>query len=291
VAHSGSSCGDAGSDCDLTETSGDDIGQDGTDFVENTYACEFVAADTEALECADATCNELDVGSNVTVLSWVRVTSDFNGAHVNNYASNKGYSMQRGSGSDLLKCQIGNGTGNTVESAVANSFPQSTWVHTACKFDDTADLIYSYTNGTLDSSTAETTHDGTDTAIFYMGAPAGMDGEMDEVAVSSLALADTFICWVTSCGIRGEMCMCDASTPANYKTCATDNDCQVPPNTTALCTGGTCKGRNAAASYPTARVCSGGSEPNTPCLIDGDCAGGGTCTSCTLPACNVTCPS
>lgn len=108
-------------------------------------------------------------------------------------------------------------------------------------------------------------NDVLDFTISGPGATVDMEGQLDEAFVITQTLAASEICRVCSCGIQGTACECDTGTPANYKACTVDADCQ-DFSAAGRCdtTSGTCQGRNHAT------------DPG--------------CGGCTLPACNAAAP-
>jgi hypothetical protein len=114
-------------------------------------------------------------------------------------------------------------------------------------------------NGAADGASASHAIAASTAANFSLGVDSGAtwNGQVDEAFFYGGALAGPSICRITSCGIDGGLCACDAATPSSYRACAVDADC----GGTARCdtTSGLCQGRRHA----------------TP--------GGGGCT---LPACN-----
>ncbi|MHA2313220.1 MAG: LamG-like jellyroll fold domain-containing protein [Candidatus Thorarchaeota archaeon] len=264
--------GTCGNDCDLTDNN--TVGQDATNYVEGSASADFVAANNESLSCTNVTCDELKVATTFTAGCWVRDTGDAAASRIIRMftsAGSHGYRLSRNATNDSFSCTIGDGTDTQSQDSSNNSLPVNTFTHSVCVADDSE--ILPYINGALNGCTAGGTcqdqngPDGASSSTFVLSddiAAFDLQGQLDECFVDDAAWTAAQVCFACSCELDGKLCMCDGSDPTSYKSCTIDSDCQVVGNTTALCNGGTCVGRN-----------------NTEAI---------NCGSCTMPNCNASAP-
>lgn len=264
LADDSSSCGAAGTDCDLSDNN--TVPRNAVAYVEGAKSADYESGSSEYHDCVGATCDELRINNNVTVMAWVQTEQDPSIAIVDNLDGNYGYSLGRDGGGNTLSCTIGDGTDTQTQNATNQLLPSADagFVHTACRFIDADNEIVPFINGAANGCTP-----GSDCqAQEDLAAPSAgnfiiqHDGEVDEVCVINDGLTAAEVCKACSCQIDGTLCMCDGSTPADYKACTVDNDCRVEGNTTALCNDSLCIGRNSTET------------PN--------------CGSCTMASCNAT---
>jgi len=146
------------------------------------------------------------------------------------------------------------------------SVPFEAWEMVDCHLNDsdndTNGVLHVYQDGALNASTSEFTG-GAFAVSATTDAAIGPDNSVYGIRYFDECYFDKNYEWVAadfcrkcSCGIKGEFCRCDASTPANFHTCSSNDDCGGAP---AICSaGGTCAGYHNSAQ----------------------------CDNCTLTACN-----
>jgi hypothetical protein len=263
--------GSCGSNCDLTDYI-PNVGKNTTagQFVEGTASADFVGA-AGTLLCEPGTCTTLGFSGDITFGCWVRETQDLVTVEeiwkINTIAFT-GFRMRRRYNFDDLLCTIGDGTALRSTDTADGSWAVNTMYHMVCTHDGSSTTT-AYINGAYGNSTSVGSAMATDTSASFKVGNGYNTGQEDECFVYDADFTAAQVCRECSCGLRGELCMCDAADNTAYKTCTTDADCQVLGNTTALCNtyGGTsrCVGKNATET------------PN--------------CGSCTLPSCNAGAPT
>ena len=206
-AASGGSCGDAGSDCDLSESSGDTIEQNTTHYMEGSASATFYTGHQEYLSCTDATCNELDYEGNSTFGCWVYPTNDTTTmAFMQNGNASGGYALQRISSNDGTQIQIGNGT-NFVSTNDASSQPLNTWTHIiGSTINNTTGRGYVYVNGTLKISytPGPMLQGSSNFALSKISNGQTWGGLLDECFSTNITYTNSQICEICRFGLDGE---------------------------------------------------------------------------------------
>ncbi len=236
---------------------------------EGSASAQFDEDASEQLECVAATCNELQSSgfASITIGCWAYPTADTNDIFMlrnNNGAQDDGIAMDRESSTDNFRCRIGDATDNTNRLSATDSIELNEWNHTACAVDWSGNDLYVYLNGAQVNSHETNSVDAPSTAYdFGIGGDSGFnswDGNLDECWAIDDLLTAAEICRVCSCGVRGNLCRCDPTTPANYINTGRN---------TSTCEGGSCSG------------------DGLDCSSNADC---GSCGGCTLPSCNAAAP-
>jgi len=203
----GGSCGDAGSDCDLSESSGDTIEQNTTHYMEGSASATFYTGHQEYLSCTDATCNELDYEGNSTFGCWVYPTNDTTTmAFMQNGNASGGYALQRISSNDGTQIQIGNGT-NFVSTNDASSQPLNTWTHIiGSTINNTTGRGYVYVNGTLKISytPGPMLQGSSNFALSKISNGQTWGGLLDECFSTNITYTNSQICEICRFGLDGE---------------------------------------------------------------------------------------
>jgi hypothetical protein len=223
VANSSTSCGSAGSDCDLADNN--TVTNDTTNKQEGTASASFASANDEHLDCADSTCDELDHSGgthNSTWGCWWRSSTATNQVVIDNLdlsgGGKGGYQMTRQTADERIWCRVADNNSNYGIFSVTGTAPEDDeWYHLVCRvIGDTADTFQTFIGGELSSSSPQTIETGGDGESFYVGTIDGgsesMDGELDECFVIHDYLSDAEICRVCSCQIDGSLCTCDGTT-------------------------------------------------------------------------------
>lgn len=221
--------------------------------------------------CTAATCPVFAYVTNWTICGWFMALEAEDDTVVDRLTALSGYRLQRANLSNALEGIIGDGA--DLQTSVYSgtlTWPTAAWRHNCIKFNDPSDIGRLNLNGEQSIVTVAQQDTGDAAISLTVGAQLGgvtaaFTGRMDELLFIAQTMALDEMCRVCSCGVAGQLCMCDATTPANYKACGSDTDCRVSGNATALCFGGLCTGRNNAAADP-------------------------DCQNCTLPACNTASP-
>lgn len=222
-AASGGSCA-AGSDCDLTDV--DTVGSDATEKIEGARSALFTGGGTESLECADATCDELDftssggLGGDYTILEWARCNSTSSDINLveNGVLSGlstpngPGYLIQRISTSNRHQAYTNDGSTTLSTGSPPDSMPVDTWTHLGVRFNDTSNLYEALLNGTTSGAPISVTTAVPGTADFKLfvggSVPPGVSCRVDELAIDNAALTNAQICRICSCRIAGTACKC-----------------------------------------------------------------------------------
>jgi len=203
----GGICGDAGSDCDLSESSGDTIEQNTTHYMEGSASATFYTGHQEYLSCTDATCNELDYEGNSTFGCWVYPTNDTTTmAFMQNGNASGGYALQRISSNDGTQIQIGNGT-NFVSTNDASSQPLNTWTHIiGSTINNTTGRGYVYVNGTLKISytPGPMLQGSSNFALSKISNGQTWGGLLDECFSTNITYTNSQICEICRFGLDGE---------------------------------------------------------------------------------------
>ena len=206
-AASGGSCGDAGSDCDLSESSGDTIEQNTTHYMEGSASATFYTGHQEYLSCTDATCDELDYNGNSTFGCWVYPTNDTSTmAFMQNGNASGGYALQRISSNDGTQIQIGNGT-SFVSTNDASSQPLNTWTHIiGSTINNTTGRGYVYVNGTLKISytPGPMLQGSSNFALSKISNGQTWGGLLDECFSTNITYTNSQICEICRFGLDGE---------------------------------------------------------------------------------------
>jgi hypothetical protein len=223
IANGSTSCGSAGSDCDLADNA--TVTNDTTNKQEGTASASFASTNSEYLDCADGTCNELDMtgsGESFTWGCWWRSGSDVSQMLLDNYdevgGSKGGYNMERLTVSDRGLCEVRDQNSIYNLLTAIDSMPADDgWVHVACQVTDNGTGSFStFIDGELSTNlpavTPETAPDGED---FFLGtqdaATIFMDGELDECFVIDDLLTEAEVCRVCSCQVDGSLCTCNGT--------------------------------------------------------------------------------
>jgi len=239
-----------GTACDVVAVNGasfaDATRQEGSSsLVESTGAGGYA-------KCALGACTAIrDLASDLTWGAWLQPGS-FPHA-VNSWVDNESNSTQGGFYANVtngaLRCGVCDAGGgcSDVGSGVAG-FAIGTWTHAACRYVRSTTTMGTLTNGAADggptatrplaASTATNFTWGNDLALY------NWDGRIDEGFIYAGAMPVQSICRITHCGVRGEKCLCDGTTPTKFRTCVTSAECGAE----GICTGGSCTGRSVACS-------------------------------------------
>lgn len=225
VASSASSCGTAGTDCNLTET-GTVLFDPGPSKQEGDGSARYNENGSNTLSCADVTCDELDFtsGGSFTAGCWIYPQSPETASDADifdNESTNAGYSLDRGITNNSVRCTVGDAGGAvTAESATNAVQTLDTWYHATCQYDNTANAIQVYVDGATSGSSATQDDIAADTAAFNLGRSVGgsspWSGLLDECFVTSSVLTSAQICRICSCQIDGSLCRCDPDSPTAY---------------------------------------------------------------------------
>jgi hypothetical protein len=245
LANDTSSCGAAGTDCDLTDNSA--VARSTTAVPQGTRWCDFDG--TDYYDCSTsgpATCEELDTTTHITYGGWFEADTSSAVTRITHNGGSPGYRMNYDGANDRIVCRA---SGTSAQGAT-NDVLISTTYHVACVFDDTANTMQPYVDGATSGAGATIASIAASTDNFTQGCSNGggtcINGRQDEMFVSIGIIWDaTEICRACACGIdqASARCMCDATTPANFKSCSVDADCRVAGNTTAICSSnGVCDG-------------------------------------------------
>jgi hypothetical protein len=220
------------------------------DAKQGSFSNEFATG--QYLECTNANCGtDMNITGVHTTGCWIYADVSSNLRRIlargtsSTTANTTGYAITRTSGSEL-SCW----TQNQNSDSTGNALPVSTWKHAVCAYSGTQ--LRPFIDGTAVGSLTTTTAPGTNTNPFRLASRSDAttanqqwDGLLDECFVIAANVAASSICRIARCGMAGEYCVCDGTTPANYKSCITDIDCKAYSDKgTCDTTAGTCRGRN-----------------------------------------------
>jgi hypothetical protein len=231
------SCGGTAANCNMTNVS---MTQDtGTEVAANLPSLKNGGG--QYGYCAAATCAALNIAASTTFawLTFINPTGTGESDQLDTWhgyggtiSSTGGYysNVIGGTYFAAYACATGSCAGESGGSATAD-----VWVHDLNYY--ASGVVYKYVNDALQNndnraygtSNATTYNIGGNSGTEYMYETVLYLGAWTEAANGSDETR------VSSCGMSGLLCMCDASTHANYKACTTDGDCQAVGNTTAKC--------------------------------------------------------
>lgn len=240
----------AGTACDLVAVNGasftDPVRQEGTSSLGESASAGGYA------KCALATCTAIrDLAGDLTWGAWLQPTSFPHST--NSWVDNESNSSQGGFyanvSSGALRCGVCDSSGSCADvGSGVIGFSAGTWTHAACRYVHSATAMTTVTNGTADGGPTATRALAASTATnFTWGNDLSFydwDGRIDEAFIYAGAMPVQSMCRITHCGVRGEKCLCDGTTPTNFKTCSSSTDC----GSEGICTAGSCTGRNVACS-------------------------------------------
>lgn len=250
VAASGS-CGGTAANCDMTNN-GTMTQDTGTELVSGLPSLKSTGT-TQYGSCASGTCSALNIatGGDFAWMSWINPIASTDSWAIDTFqgpttSTTGGYELRVRTGVNwaCYTCTGGACNGDAVGTA-----PAGTWAHVLCHFGNTSATLAAYENNVIGGLDTGRTYAQSNATTYTSPGVSGWTGGMYtyETVVwngvwSTGAASDEGR--VVSCGMSGLLCMCDASTHANYKTCSANGDCQVNGNTTAVCdtTSGLCQG-------------------------------------------------
>jgi hypothetical protein len=170
--------------------------------------------------------------SSFSMGTWIRVDAEANGAVevMSRYEGDSGYSFDRDFGS-ALACFVGSGGAFTSARSDDNSWPDATWVHMVCVFDDERNLISAYLDGTLVATESQSAVAAAATGVTSVVSPDySMNGALDELFVIMDPLGAAAVRRIYACGIDGARCGCDVDDPTVFLSCGSLESCQgLPP--------------------------------------------------------------
>lgn len=244
------SYGTCGSTCNALDNNSS-IAVNTSDYREATGSKVIETSSVEFALCTDANCGgntKLDPGGSFTFLSWQNPVSTSGCFDIGKSTTGgDGWIMRRNIAA--LECHVNDGSYKKTN--VASVFGAGAWKFAGCRYTTgSPGTIQTYTDGAANGTSETTNPANNSTADFRFGNVGNGNGcntttTVDESTYWDVALPESVICFIAHCGVAGNLCMCDASTPANYKSCTVDDDCQVSGNSTALCdtSVNTCRGR------------------------------------------------
>lgn len=232
----GATCGSA---CDLTAVNTAD--KNTTNFVQGTASAEADGSTaTDVLSCTFANCGtELNVATSASWGCFARITADGTASAMQfagTLASgNLSYAMIRDTTNDTLECRVieSGGTDRILHSA-NNAFPVNTMTSGVCTFNDSTNVLSTYTNsGTPTTGTCNTMKSvaaGTMNILANTasgGTPTVWTGQVDQCFVKVGVLIAADICRMCSCGIDGSLCSCIAAAPTTYYISGRNTSCNT----------------------------------------------------------------
>jgi hypothetical protein len=205
-------------DCGLTNVN--TVTVDSGDSLIATDSLLFDITNDTSLTCDLTTeCEEINFAGDVSWGCFAKSVQDAANAFLGGHGD-RSFDFHRLAASDTLRCAVGENA-STVQTADAdaNEWPDATWVHMACTFNDTSNAILPYANANqTGSGTQANTRSSDGSGNFVLGelASAGtlnFEGNMNECAVDNMVWSASDICRICSCNIDGRACACFAADP------------------------------------------------------------------------------
>lgn len=217
------SSGTCTTSCGLSRSG--DATNDAANKMQGSYSNTFDNTG-DYLSCTNANCGSAlgvassgGTGGSVSWGCWVYLTGNDNGVMLarTNSANSAGYSLNTAFNflAFDLNCRVD--STNVTRTADSSSFPGN-WMFVACSFDDTANSLTLFFNGSS-AATGSPNSIASVSDTFYVGSgTAGTNGDfggnLDECFVYKGAIDALDACRICSCGIDGSLCTYDTSTLA-----------------------------------------------------------------------------
>src|SRR5262245_16857583 len=212
------------------------IANNTTTKMEGTAAGEFVA--TKRLTTADSTLVALGESGTFTCMMWMRWTGSGGVSYMLNATTNGGgpngltffFSVTQ----QAYRLSAYSGGSSSGIQTIAPVIVVNQWYHAAVR-RTSANKVQIFRNGVQDNQATTVTQGAGAAGPFRISdTSSGWVGEIDEVACTTAALANSALCRICSCGIRGEQCTCNGtafvSTGRNAANCAS---CTLPTDCSA----------------------------------------------------------